>query len=63
MNKAPKYRIRQNGTQGVYLTRQGLWGVWKEAAKFSTQEAAAKFAAQHNIGVYGLFTRRTNDWY
>lgn len=53
------YRIRQGSfTEDRYLKRDGTWGAWDEAAKFSTQDAAERFVEKHKATVgdnYGIF--------
>jgi len=50
------FRIRINSmVEDLYLDRQGRWGTWAKAAKFSTVEALEKFAAKCGIEVYGIF--------
>ena len=50
------YRIRENKMfDARWLKRDGTWGTRTEAAKFSTQNAAEKFAQKHGIETYGIF--------
>lgn len=54
--KSERIRIRKCGFEELYLNRQGRWVDHKEAAIFASQDAAEKFAADHNLGnYYGLF--------
>lgn len=57
LNKRPqRVKIRMNGlTDNRYLDRQGRWVPWKQAAWFSSDRAAERFAQQHGIDVFGLF--------
>jgi hypothetical protein len=56
MNKTRRVKIRKNSlTENVYLDRQGRWVSWKEAAWFSSEQAAERFARNHGIDVFGLF--------
>jgi hypothetical protein len=51
-----RVRIRKGGFgRELYLDRQGKWVPWKDAAVFSSQSAADKFARRHGITNYGLF--------
>ena len=51
-----RVKIRKNSlTENLYLDRQGQWVPWKEAAWFSSEDAAERFAKRHGITVYGLF--------
>ena len=51
-----KNRIRKNAIwEDVYLDRNGQWTDWRHAAKFSSAEAAERFAAKCGIEVFGLF--------
>lgn len=55
--KKQKVRIRQNSlVRSRYLKRDGTWGEWKDAAKFSTQDAAEAFAKKKGVDDYGLFS-------
>ena len=53
------YRIRKGSlTENLYLTKDGTWANWAKAKKFTTQDAADKFAQKHGIGKnYGLFDK------
>ena len=54
--KSERIRIRKGGFgDELYLTRKGTWGKWQDAAVFSSQEAADKFAEKHGVSDYGLF--------
>jgi len=57
LNKRPKrVKIRKNSlTENLYLDRQGRWVPWKDAAWFSSDQAAERFAQKHGIKVFGLF--------
>lgn len=51
-----KLRIRKGGfTDELYLSRNGIWVRWRDAAVFHRQTAADNFAQQHGIVNYGLF--------
>ena len=51
-----RVKIRRNSlTENLYLNRQGQWVPWKDAAWFSSQDAAERFATKHGIKVFGLF--------
>ena len=51
-----RVRIRKGGFEReLYLDRKGKWVSWKDAAVFSSQSAADKFARRHGITNYGLF--------
>ena len=51
-----KVKIRKNSlTENLYLNRQGQWVRWRDAAWFSSQEAAERFAERHGIKAFGLF--------
>lgn len=52
-----RVKIRKNSlTENLYLDRQGQWVPWKQAAWFASHEAADRFAQQHGIEVFGLFS-------
>ena len=54
--KRQRLRIRKGGFgRELYLDRKGEWVPWKDAAIFSSQSAADKFAQRHCITDYGLF--------
>ena len=54
--KPASIRIRRGGfRQELYLNRKGKWGKWQDAAVFSGQHAADKFAEKHGITDHGLF--------
>jgi len=48
-------RIRKNGLDELYLSRAGQWVEWKLAAKFSSENAAERFAIAHGVEIFGLF--------
>ena len=49
-------RIRKNSlTEDLYLSRAGQWVEWKLAAKFSSDDAAERFAIAHGVLIFGLF--------
>ena len=51
-----RVRIRKGGfKEDLYLNRTGEWVPWKDAASFSSQSAADRFAQRHGITNYGLF--------
>jgi hypothetical protein len=55
--KPQRVKVRKNSlTENRYLDRQGRWVPWKEAAWFSSDTAAERFALRHGIEVFGLFT-------
>ena len=58
LNQRPqRVKIRKNSlTDNLYLDRQGRWVPWKQAAWFSRDRAAERFAQQHGVSVFGLFT-------
>lgn len=62
LNKLPKrVKIRKNSlTDNLYLDRQGQWVPWKEAAWFSSDQAAERFAQAHGRHVFGLFPCESN---
>ena len=52
-----RVKIRKNSlTDNRYLDRQGRWVPWKQAAWFSNDRAAERFAQQHGVPVFGLFS-------
>lgn len=54
--KSQRIRIRKGGfREELYLGRNRTWGKWQNAAAFSSQEAADRFAAKHGIADHGLF--------
>jgi hypothetical protein len=54
--KSQRIRIRKGGfREELYLGRNGTWGKWRDAAVFSSQEAADRFAEKHGITDHGLF--------
>ena len=54
--KPERIRIRKGGfQQELYLNRKGTWGKWQDAAVFSSQHSADKFAEKHGITDHGLF--------
>ena len=54
--KPKRIRIRKGGfRQELYLGRNRTWGKWQNAAVFSSQEAADRFAEKHGITDHGLF--------
>ncbi|MGO8746208.1 MAG: hypothetical protein ACLQNE_09480 [Thermoguttaceae bacterium] len=57
LKKRPqRVKIRKNSlTENLYLDRQGQWASWKNAAWFSSEQAAERFANRHGIKVFGLF--------
>ena len=56
MQPTQRVKIRKNSlTENLYLNRQGQWVPWKDAAWFSSQEAAERFAERHGIKDLGLF--------
>jgi len=55
-----KMRIRKNSlSEDVYLARNGKWGKWQDAAKFTSTKRADKFAVSMNVEIYGLFTQQS----
>ena len=55
-HKSQRVKVRKNSlTEGLYLDRQGRWVPWKDAAWFSSQEAADRFAQKQGITIFGLF--------
>ena len=61
LSQHPKrVKIRKNNlTDNRYLDRQGQWVPWKQAAWFSSDRAAGRFAQRHGIKVFGLFSHRS----
>jgi hypothetical protein len=56
-----RVRNRKNSlAENLYLDRQGRWVPWKEAAWFSSEQAAERFAQQQGIEVFGLFPRESS---
>ncbi len=57
LNKRPqRVKVRMNSlTENLYLDRQGRWVRWKDAAWFSSDQAAERFAKAHGVKVFGLF--------
>ena len=54
--KPERIRIRKGGFRlELYLNRKGAWGKWKDAAVFTSQEAADRFAEKYVITDHGLF--------
>jgi len=54
--KPQRVKVRKNSlTENLYLDRQGRWVPWKNAAWFSSDSAAERFALRQGIGVFGLF--------
>ena len=54
--KPQRIRIRKGGfQQELDLNRKGTWGKWQDAAVFSSQQAADRFAEKHGITDHGLF--------
>ena len=54
--KSQRIRIRKGGfRQDLYLSRKGTWGKRQDAAVFSSQHAADRFAEKHGIADHGLF--------
>ncbi|MCH7685718.1 MAG: hypothetical protein IH899_03395 [Planctomycetes bacterium] len=54
--KPQRIRIRKGGfREELYLSRKGTWGKWRDAAVFSSQQAADRFAEKHGITDHGLF--------
>jgi len=54
--KPERIRIRKGGfREELYLSRNGTWEKWQDAAVFSSQEAADRFAEKHEITDHGLF--------
>jgi len=55
-NRPQRVKIRKNSlTDNRYVDRQGRWVPWKDAAWFSSDRAAERFAQRHGIEVLGLF--------
>jgi hypothetical protein len=57
-NQRPqRVKVRKNSlTENLYLDRQGRWVPWKDAAWFSSDEAAERFAQEHGVEFFGLFS-------
>ncbi len=56
MTTRNRVRIRKGGFwHELYLDRQGKWRSWENAAVFTNDAAADKFAAKYGITNYGLF--------
>ncbi len=54
--KSQRIRIRKGGfREELYLSRKGTWEKWQNAAVFTSQEAADRFAEKHGITDHGLF--------
>ena len=54
--KSQRIRIRKGGfRREPYLSRKATWGKWQDAAVFSSQQAADRFAEKHGINDHGLF--------
>ena len=54
--KSQPIRIRKGGLrQELDLNRKGTWGKRQDAAVFSSQQAADRFAEKHGITDHGLF--------
>ena len=54
--KPERLRIRKGGFRVEhYLSRKGTWEKRQDAAVFSSQEAADRFAEKHGIPDHGLF--------
>ena len=52
-----RVKIRKNSLmENIYLNRQGQWVPWKDAAWFQSDEAAERFAHEHGVEVFGLFS-------
>jgi hypothetical protein len=55
-NRSQRVKIRKNSLpDNLYLDRQGRWVSWKDAAWFSSERAAERFAQRHGIEFFGLF--------
>jgi hypothetical protein len=55
-SKDQRVKIRKNSlVENLYLDRRGRWVRWCDAAWFSTQQAAERFAKSHGVQVFGLF--------
>jgi hypothetical protein len=58
--QSKRVKIRKNGlSENLYLDRQGHWVPWKQAAWFSSDQAAERFAEKHGIKVFGLFSHES----
>jgi hypothetical protein len=57
-NQRPqRVKIRKNSlTDNRYLDRQGRWVPWRNAAWFSSDRAAERFAQALGVHVFGLFS-------
>ncbi len=54
--RPPRVKIRINSlTDNLYLDRLGRWVPWKDAAWFSSDRAAERFAKALGIEDFGLF--------
>jgi hypothetical protein len=59
--QSQRVKIRKNSlTENLYLDHQGQWVPWKNAAWFSNQQAAERFAQEQGIEVFGLFPCESN---
>ena len=57
MHNSQRVKIRKNSlSENLYLDRQGRWVPWKQAAWFNSEDAAERYAQQHGIETYGLFS-------
>ena len=58
LNKRPqRVKIRMNSlADNRYLDRQGRWVPWKQAAWFSSDRTAERFAHALGVHVFGLFS-------
>ena len=57
MRNSQRVKVRKNSlAENLYLDRQGRWVPWKNAAWFSSDQAAERFAEQHGVKVFGLFS-------
>ena len=55
--RAKRVKIRKNSlTENLSLDRHGRWVPWKNAAWFSSDRAAERFAQKHGIEIFGLFS-------
>ena len=53
---AKRIRIRKGGfREELFLSRKGTWGKWRDAAVFTSQHVADRFAEKHEITDHGLF--------
>lgn len=55
IQKKTYYRIRKNGSEDVYLNKNGEWVPWAKASKFTCQDRANKRAEKFGITDHGLF--------